>query len=145
MIDMRNSSKLLALAGAACLLTAAPMASAEVVNYKTELKGSAEVPANDSAGTGTAEVTLDTDTKKLTWKVTQQGLSGEPTAAHFHGPAAAGENAGPALDISGNLAEGSADLTDAQIADLQAGKWYVNVHTEKFPDGEIRGQLDKAM
>ena len=121
------------------------MASAEVVQFKAELKGAMEVPANDSAGSGTADVSLDTDTKKLTWKVTQQGLSGEPTAAHFHGPAAVGENAGPALDVSGKLADGSADLTDAQMADLQAGKWYLNVHTEKFPDGEIRGQVEKGM
>jgi hypothetical protein len=129
----------------AALFVAIPMASAEVVEFKAQLSGAQEVPATDSAGTGTADVTLDTDTKKLTWKVAQQGLSGEPTAAHFHGPAAAGENAGPALDISGNLAAGTADLTDAQIADLQAGKWYLNVHTAKFPDGEIRGQVEKGM
>jgi hypothetical protein len=144
MIDMRMHLKLLGLAAAALILTA-PVAFAEVVQFKADLKGGSEVPANDSAGAGNADVSLDTDTKKLMWKVTQQGLSGEPTAAHFHGPAAPGENAGPALDISANLAEGSADLTDPQIADLQAGKWYLNVHTEKFPDGEIRGQVEKGM
>ena len=144
MIDVRIYPKLFGLAAAVCFM-AAPMASAEVVQFKAELKGAMEVPANDSAGSGTADVSLDTDTKKLTWKVTQQGLSGEPTAAHFHGPAAVGENAGPALDVSGKLADGSADLTDAQMADLQAGKWYLNVHTEKFPDGEIRGQVEKGM
>ncbi|MDP9137542.1 MAG: CHRD domain-containing protein [Pseudomonadota bacterium] len=141
---MRSNLKLLGLTAAGWLL-AAPLASAEMVQFKAALNGAAEVPANDSAGSGTAEVSLDTDAKKVTWKVTQQGLSGEPTAAHFHGPAAAGENAGPALDISGTLAEGTSDLTDAQITDLQAGKWYVNVHTEKFPDGEIRGQVEKGM
>ncbi|WP_312033073.1 CHRD domain-containing protein [Ensifer sesbaniae] len=30
------------------------------------------------------------------------------------------------------------------MADLQAGKWYLNIHAEKFPDGEIRGQVEKA-
>ena len=34
-------------------------------------------------------------------------------------------------------------LTDAQIADLQAGKWYFNVHTEKNKGGELRGQVVK--
>ena len=40
--------------------------------------------------------------------------------------------------------DGSATLTDAQTADLAAGKWYVNVHTAANKDGEIRGQLVKG-
>ena len=36
---------------------------------------------------------------------------------------------------------GTATLTDAQITDLLAGKYYVNVHTEQNKGGEIRGQL----
>lgn len=42
----------------------------------------------------------------------------------------------PAGEIKGSKA-----LTDAQIADLQAGKYYVNIHTEANKGGEIRGQL----
>jgi len=34
--------------------------------------------------------------------------------------------------------------TDQQITDLQTGKWYLHIHTQKFPDGEIRGQVEKA-
>jgi len=40
-------------------------------------------------------------------------------------------------------AEGSATLTDAQAADLTAGKYYINVHTAANPGGEIRGQVTK--
>ena len=40
-----------------------------------------------------------------------------------------------------NIMQGSADITEAQWAELKAGKYYVNVHTAKFPDGEVRGQL----
>jgi len=39
--------------------------------------------------------------------------------------------------------EGSAILTDAQAADMMAGKCYVNVHTAANPGGEIRGQVTK--
>ena len=42
-----------------------------------------------------------------------------------------------------NPLKGEATLTDAQAADLQAGKWYFNVHTEKNKGGEIRGQVMK--
>ena len=57
---------------------------------KVTLSGAAEVPANTSAGKGTADVDFDAASKKLTWKLTYSGLSGPATAAHFHGPAEAG-------------------------------------------------------
>jgi hypothetical protein len=125
------------------ILTASS-ASAETLKFKADLRGSSEAPPNDSAGKGMADITFDTDTKKLKWTVTSSGLSGNPTAAHFHGPAAPGENAGPVVDVSNALASGSAEITDKHLADLQAGRWYLNIHTEKFPDGEIRGQVERA-
>ena len=88
---------------------------------KATLDGKSEVPANTSAGTGTADIDYDAATKKLTWKLTYSGLSGPATAAHFHGPAEAGKNAGVAVAIpnaTSSPAEGSATLTDAQAADL---------------------------
>ncbi len=72
-------------------------------------------------------------------------MTGPVTAGHFHGPAAAGANAGVVVPFAGSLASpitGSATLTDAQIADLKAGKWYVNLHTAANPGGEIRGQVN---
>ncbi len=113
---------------------------------KATLNGKSEVPPNASAGTGTADIDYDAATKKLSWKLTYSGLSGPATAAHFHGPAEPGKNAGVALAIPGatsSPAEGSATLTDAQAADLMAGKYYINVHTAANPGGEIRGQVAK--
>jgi hypothetical protein len=114
--------------------------------FKATLSGKSEVPPNTSAGTGTADIDYDAATKKLSWKLTYSGLSGPATAAHFHGPAEAGKNAGVAVAIPGatsSPAEGSAVLTDAQAADLTSGKYYVNVHTQANPGGEIRGQVTK--
>jgi hypothetical protein len=113
---------------------------------KATLDGKAEVPPNTSAATGLADIDYDPASKKLTWKVTYTGLSGPATAAHFHGPAEAGKNAGVAVAIpnaTSSPAEGSATLTEAQAADLVAGKYYVNVHTAANPGGEIRGQVTK--
>ncbi|HET9535563.1 MAG TPA: CHRD domain-containing protein [Mesorhizobium sp.] len=142
----RKMARLKNIPALTVLALAAVMASgpvfADTMKFKADLKGASEVPPADSAGTGTADVSVDTDTKKLSWTVNYSGLSGDATAAHFHGPAAAGENAGPAVDISAAIMSGSADLTDQLLADLQAGKWYINIHTAKFPDGEIRGQLE---
>ena len=133
----------LAFTVAAGMLMTGPTSFAANVKYKADLKGSKEVPATDSSATGKANITYDDKSKKLSWVVTYSGLSGDPTAAHFHGPAAAGKNAGPVVDISGDIKKGSAELTADQAADLKAGKWYLNIHTEKFPDGEIRGQVVK--
>jgi hypothetical protein len=113
---------------------------------KATLDGKSEVPPNTSAGKGTADLNYDAASKKLTWKVTYSGLSGPATAAHFHGPAESGKNAGVAVPISNPASspvEGSATLTDAQAADLVAGKYYVNIHTAANPGGEIRGQVTK--
>ena len=113
---------------------------------KATLDGKSETPPNTSAATGKADIDYDAASKKLTWKLTYSGLSGPATAAHFHGPAEAGKNAGVAVAIPGatsSPAEGSATLTDAQAADLVAGKFYINVHTAANPGGEIRGQVTK--
>ena len=140
---MRTMMTTLALAGALASVLAVTSASAEMLAFKADIKGASEVPPTDSAATGSATVDVDTATKELKWTIQHSGLTGDATAAHFHGPAAEGENAGPAVDISGKIESGSATLTDAQIADLQAGKLYINIHTAKFPDGEIRGQVVK--
>ncbi len=141
-----NGKTIAALAAALGLsLAAATSAMADKVNLKAALDSASEVPPNASAGKGTADVTFDTASKILTWKVTYTGLTGPATMAHFHGPAEPGKNAGVAVpfkDVSSG-AEGSATLTDAQAADLVAGKYYVNVHTAANPGGEIRGQVTK--
>jgi hypothetical protein len=113
---------------------------------KATLDGASEVPANTSAGKGTADIDYDPASKKLSWKVTYSGLSGPATVAHFHGPAAAGANAGVKVPIPNpttSPVEGNATLTDEQAADLVAGKYYVNIHTGANPGGEIRGQVTK--
>ncbi|MCA6111409.1 CHRD domain-containing protein [Bradyrhizobium cenepequi] len=140
---MPNKTMLATLALGAAVVFAGP---AFADKYKATLDGKSEVPSNNSSGTGTADIDYDPATKKLSWKVTYSGLSGPATAAHFHGPAEAGKNAGVAVpipNIATSPAEGSATLTDAQAADLLAGKYYVNVHTAANPGGEIRGQVVK--
>lgn len=129
---------------AALLLLSTGTAFAEVLSFAGQLSGAAEVPANDSAGTGTVEATFDTESMEFTWTVNYEGLTGDAAAAHFHGPAPEGENAGPVVPIEGDLASpiaGSAMLDDQQAADLHAGLWYFNVHTAQYPDGELRGQV----
>jgi hypothetical protein len=127
------------------LLIAASPALAEKLVMKVPLSAAAEVPPNSSTGTGSADVTFDTASKLLTWKVTYSGLTGAATMAHFHGPAEAGKNAPVVVPIPNPASgvDGNATLTDAQAADLVAGKYYINVHTDTNKGGEIRGQVVK--
>jgi hypothetical protein len=143
---MSSRNSLFAFLAVGTAIVLASPAFAEKMMMKAALDGASEVPATTTSGKGAADVTYDTSTKMLTWKVTYSGLSGPATAGHFHGPAEPGKNAGVAVPLS-NIAsspvEGSATLTDAQAADLMAGKMYVNVHTAANPGGEIRGQVTK--
>ena len=138
------NGKTFTIAALACVALSGS-AFAEKMAMKVNLTSAAEVPANTSPGKGTADVTYDTATKMLTWKVNYSGLTGPATMAHFHGPAEAGKNAPVAVPFkdAASGAEGSATLTDAQAADLMAGKMYINIHTEANKGGEIRGQVTK--
>lgn len=136
-------------AGAA-LLTLTSRSQAATTDFKADLKGSSEVPSNSTSGTGSATVTLDPSSNKITWNVTFSGLTGPATAVHIHGPAPEGKNAGVLIWLStkGKTASspvtGSATMTAAQAADMTNGQCYVNVHTAANPGGEIRGQLMKS-
>jgi hypothetical protein len=76
-----------------------------------------------------------------------RGLSGPITMAHFHGPASPGKNAAPVVWLTKQGApveypiKGQATLTPEQARQFAEWKWYINIHTEAHPDGEIRGQV----
>jgi hypothetical protein len=125
-------------------------ASAAEHKLKAALSTGAEVPPVTGPGKGSAELTLNDATKEISWKISFEGLSGDAVAAHIHGPADATANGGVVTNLGGapgtplkSPLEGKATLTDAQIADVLAGKTYVNVHTMQNKGGEIRGQIGK--
>ena len=122
-------------------------AQAAPMTINVPLSGAQQVPPVQTPATGTAVLTYDPDSRRLTWSVTYSGLSGPPTMAHFHGPAAAGKN-GPVVvwlskkgDAPPSPFSGEATLTPEQATQFMAGEWYINVHTKDHPGGEIRGQV----
>jgi len=120
-------------------------AHATILNFQASLDG-----AQDSVvtpGTGFATVTLDDSTDTLSWNLSFSGLLAGSTAAHFHKGAVgiAGPVVVPITIPTGVTAAngimGSAVITAPQVVDLEAGLWYINVHTTLNPGGEIRGQV----
>lgn len=110
--------------------------------------GAQEVPAVTTTASGSIEGSYDADDNTLSYTIDWNGLSAAPAATHFHGPAAVGVGAGVALPITLPAGAGTtgsvnatATLTETQEADLLAGRWYYNIHTPNYPDGEIRGQV----
>ncbi len=128
--------------------------------FKSMLSGREDVPAMKTAARGSGMFKLAKDGSGLVYTLEVKGIKGV-TAAHIH-KGMKGENGGPVATLyagpekqgtySGVLAKGAIkdkDLVGAlagkTIGDLvkmiESGDAYVNVHTEKHPDGEIRGQI----
>ena len=132
---------LLAWAAWPGLVQAAP------ITFKVPLSGGQEVPPVFPAGAGIADLTYDLNTRVVSWSVAYSDLSGPATMAHFHGPAQPGKNA-PVLvwlikqgSPMENPSNGQATLTPGQARQFEAGEWYINIHTQAHPEGEIRGQV----
>jgi hypothetical protein len=135
-----------ALAVAAFVVSAPSPALAQ--DFVAELTGQNQVPPVTTTATGSVEVTASTygvGGRRVAYTIECSGLSGPITAAHFHGPAAEGENAGPLVPIEGTACplEGTVTLNAEQAGHLSGGMIYVNIHTAANPDGEIRGQLEE--
>src|SRR5512142_2841278 len=139
---------------AALLLTSGTGASAAFIPLTATLTGSQETPPNSSTGSGAAAFILDDVNRPLVSAVTFENLTsptlldGLGTSAHIHlappgqpGPIIHPSPTAPIGVTSGAFTDIWTGLTVGTIAALEAGDTYINIHTEAFPSGEIRGQI----
>lgn len=123
--------------------------------YSCFLNGTNEVPANASPAAGSCVVQLNAAQTQVSITCQFVNLLGVYTASHLHGPAGPGVNAGVQIGFvspaapwvfananhDGTLTNFLAPISIAQVAMLNNGTMYANVHSNQFPGGEIRGQL----
>jgi hypothetical protein len=140
---MPNKPSLIgALAGLSLVATLGG-AHAETYSLVAYLTGRAAVPPNDGSGFGQAQFTYDSDTRRLDYLVTYDGLSA--AQVEIHGPADAGQN-GPVLipfPTPDSPVSGAIILSRGQGNELLEGKLYVDVHSQGYARGEIRGQIER--
>jgi hypothetical protein len=133
-------------------------------SLRAELNGFSEVPANSTTARG--RLSLSIDGNEISYSLSYSGLEAPVLFAHIHfgqedvnGGVAAflcgggGKPACPqsgevngtitASDVVGPAAQGIAPGEITELIDaIRNGKTYGNVHTDKFPNGEIRGQIE---
>ena len=143
----RNFSLMLAICLSAIVFST--MASAQQ-KFTASVTAAQEVPVRPSTGTGRFVITLNAAETQFTITGTYTGTTSNVVAGHVHDAGPVGVN-GP-VRFSFNLTGGTSGtvgpltfaVTPAQVADLRANRWYVNIHTANFTGGEIRGQVKRA-
>jgi len=135
-------------AAAACALPAAAFAATAAMHPElgAKLAGKHEVPKGSPVGHGIVNLNLKAASGKVCWTFEIVGLRGA-MSAHIH-RAPAG-TAGPIVVALGGhyKAKGctSAPKKTIEAIESNPNAYYVNVHTAKYPNGAIRGQLIAGM
>ncbi len=111
--------------------------------FQIDLSGKQEVPMSGSSESASATIELDESLMQFRASLDASMVTGV-TAAHIHA-GSIGQNGDVAFAFedagSGSWTIAETEIDADAMADLQAGKWYVNVHTEMYADGAVRGQI----
>jgi len=140
-----NLNRLLAIASMTAI-AAASTAGASIFTVTVNLNGLSEVPPNASPGIGVADVTVDTDSGLVQIEGQYSGMLAPVIAAHLHGLAGPNQNAPVLFGLNttggtNGTFTGQGILSAANLQGLLNDLTYINVHTDVFPGGEIRGQV----
>jgi uncharacterized protein (TIGR03118 family) len=110
--------------------------------YIAQLTSSQVVPPSGSPATGVVVFRQAINAPRITVSLSFNNLTSAETEAHIHGPADPGANGPVAVTLpNGQFVDFQTPFSNSQLQDLSRGRFYVDIHTTSFPNGEIRGQL----
>lgn len=141
LLAMKSTLRFAVAAALTIWLGAATPASAVIINFVVPLSGANEFPpgSGDPDGSGTANLTIDTVLLTISWNITVANLD-TVILDHIH-TGAAGVNGPIIVDFGGLLVGGPINDPDLAAVIANPAGHYVNVHTNTFPNGAIRGQI----
>jgi hypothetical protein len=147
------------------VLNSAKVQAQEGQTFSASLSGKDEVPPTESNSSGTAKFKVDENSSQVSYWVNVTGIK-KINQAHIHNgtegqngdivvtltknKSAKGNDGPPNIGFSGNITKDDLQgpLKDKELTDLVSlisdGNAYVNVHTDKYPDGAIRGQISSG-
>ena len=116
-------------------------------SFHADISSAEEVKVKPSDGFGTADITVDLATLKISYKVSFKGLTSEPTGIALHGAVVRGRDAPVFLDLAPkgikNPLEGTASITEIQLQSLLNREVYISIETRRYQEGEIRGWFER--
>ncbi|AWV98725.1 CHRD domain-containing protein [Arcticibacterium luteifluviistationis] len=130
------------LAPLLALLFASSTLMSQTYNISSTMNGGNEVPPVETKGSGSLTGTYNARTNQITINASYSNLAAPPTGSHLHkAPAGANGSAIIFLNATSGTISGTFTVAETDEPDLIAGNVYINLHTNSFPGGEIRGQL----
>ena len=115
------------------------------IRFRALLSADEQTITTESPGVGCALFVLDRPTLRIEWTVTYKDMTSTATAANVHGPQGVGSNAGVLWDLAPDGMKspltGSIVLNDGQLEYLLTDRVYVNIRSQRYPEGELRGQI----
>ncbi len=117
------------------------------IHFSADMSDDAERLPTDSPGIGRADFVLERDTLKLSWRVSFQDLTSQPVGLHVHGPVPAEGTAPAMFDLApeafSSPVEGEKILSIGEVTNFVQNLVYINLHTTRYPEGELRGPVRK--
>ena len=150
MLSFARMSTIAAVAVLAVAVVATPVAVAKGRPLAADLFGANEFPGpGDADGAGIARLRLNQGQGRICYTIEVRNIALPASLAHIH-VGAAGVAGPPVVTLVAPGANGSSEACATGVAKplikairKDPAEYYVNVHNSQFPNGAVRGQLEK--